>query len=640
MEEKEKGENEHTQPFTARGFYGRAQSQDQVLLRVAKTRKHLRQRPLIRDYRPGILGPPATWKTFRRQADAIKFAQVQGNGLMVFSFEGEALGQGGKRNFVVTHPKMMWVHQCERNLTQRCTYEVIQENSVCKLYFDLEFMYTHNSESDGLQMTNTFIKIVCYFLLKEFGVHCSRENIVDLTSHSFAKFSRHLIFNIPDVAFANNIYVGNFVNMICNQIRTWAREGMKETLGFKFSDVERLFVTDTKGNKVLFCDEGVYTKNRNFRILRSTKFGKNSPLVVAQENQYVPLKKAGESTEELLFMDSLVTTVRESPRILTFGDDGTKRSQCQQERKGSGPGMEGFSHSPYPEIDKYIQSILGQGYIRCWFYFPQSELLVYEIANNRFCHNIGREHKSNGIMYVANLKLAVYYQKCHDPDCQDYRSNPIPLPEWTVFWKNMGEDEVMEWIQEPQSDTTGIWNDSDDDSLLSMVATQVENEQKSSIMTAAATQFENEDDNNLIIMAAAQVEKEDLSDSELTSAVSKFEMWDKIDEMSLSSLSRQNSLQSSQKSNPWDKLSLISSPNSSFFDESSQKSSDGCGINFGPETFSADQKVQQNLNTYDFDSDEDFASAAAKVEEEMRNQAWDEVEFNSCGLDDEDFLLP
>ncbi|ROT64075.1 putative DNA-directed primase/polymerase protein-like [Penaeus vannamei] len=490
MEEEEKGGNERTQPLTTRGFYGKGQSRDRVLLRIAKTRKHLKQRPLVSEYRPGILGPPATWKTFRRQADAIKFAQVQGNGLMVFSFEGEALGQGGKRNFVVTHPKMMWIHQCERSPTQRCTYEVIQENSV----------------------------------------------------------------------------------------------------------------------------------------------------LIAPENQYVPLTKTGDSAEELFFLDSLVTTVRESPKILTFGDDGMKRLKCRQkEREGAGLGMEGFSHSPYPEIDKYIQSILGHGYIRCWFYFPQSELLVYEIANNRFCHNIGREHKSNGVMYVANLKLAVYYQKCHDSDCQDYRSNPIPLPEWTVFWKNMGDEEVMEWIQGSQNGEDDIWDDNEEDnSLLTMAATQIENEHNNNIMDVAATEFENEDDNNLLLMAAAEVENEHLSDTKLNTAVKKFEMWDKIDEMSLSSLSRQ----SSQKSNPWDRLSLISSPNSSFFDESSQKSLDDCRTNFCPETFLANQRVRKNSNTYDFDSDEEFASAAAKVEDELQSQAGDEVEFNSCGLDDEDFLLP
>ena len=31
---------------------------------------------------------------------------------------------------------------------------------------------------------------------------------------------------------------------------------------------------------------GVYTKNRNFRILNSTKIGKNSPLLVSSENAF------------------------------------------------------------------------------------------------------------------------------------------------------------------------------------------------------------------------------------------------------------------------------------------------------------------------------------------------------------------
>jgi hypothetical protein len=30
-------------------------------------------------------------------------------------------------------------------------------------------------------------------------------------------------------------------------------------------------------------------------------------------------------------------------------------------------------------------------------YFPVGKLLVYTIGGNRFCHNIGRPHKSNRI---------------------------------------------------------------------------------------------------------------------------------------------------------------------------------------------------------------------------------------------------
>lgn len=64
--------------------------------------------------------------------------------------------------------------------------------------------------------------------------------------------------------------------------------------------------------------------------------------------------------------------------------------------------IEGYSKSPYPEVDDFISDLIMQtsacGVIRHWTYFQQGELLVYEIARYRFCHNIGREHRSNNIM--------------------------------------------------------------------------------------------------------------------------------------------------------------------------------------------------------------------------------------------------
>lgn len=64
--------------------------------------------------------------------------------------------------------------------------------------------------------------------------------------------------------------------------------------------------------------------------------------------------------------------------------------------------LEGYKESPYPEIDKYISAIINNGgvpgTIRRWTYFSQGQVLIYDVANNRWCENIGRPHKSNNIM--------------------------------------------------------------------------------------------------------------------------------------------------------------------------------------------------------------------------------------------------
>lgn len=603
--EKSTREQDACATFDIEIFYGRARQTQDRLLYVARAVKHMEQSPLPCEYNPGILGPPTTWKTFSRQSEAIKFAQMQGEGLMVFSFEGDAIGGGGKRNYVVTHPSMMWIRHCGRLPNQRCTYEVIQEQSVCKLYFDLEFLYTYNPNRDGVSMTNTFIHIVCYFLHKEFNIFCTRKNILDLSSTSCSKFSRHLIFNIPGAAFATNIHVGNFVVMICNKIRVWVKEREIVTVpGVTLSDVKNLFVTDSKNAEVLFCDEGVYTRNRNFRLYQSTKLGKNSPLIIAKENEYIPDIKSGIYQDEKLFQDSLITLVDNNCRILMYGGSchRVKRSETKNNNRKH-PEMEGCSHSPYPEIDDYIQSIIGFGHIRCWYYFSQGERLVYEIAHNRFCYNIGREHKSNGIIYIVDLKSKTYYQKCHDPDCKEFRSEAWPLPESTVFWQNMTDADIMEWVH-------------------------------------SVDDCSSDDDDRLLLTALTRAEIEDVSDEQLVHAAEAYEMWDELDHILSSSCSLQGSHQSSQsnfshKSNPWERLSFLSSPGSSFFDELSQNITQDLKLSQNHlETGIYEKSEIEKSCIYEVDVDKEFVKAAVAPEEHNCDEDFVKAE---TALEEHDF---
>ena len=62
----------------------------------------------------------------------------------------------------------------------------------------------------------------------------------------------------------------------------------------------------------------------------------------------------------------------------------------------------GYEGSPYPEIDRFILSVINkggvQGSIRRYVYFSEGEILIYDISKNRWCENIGRAHSSNNIM--------------------------------------------------------------------------------------------------------------------------------------------------------------------------------------------------------------------------------------------------
>lgn len=612
--EDERDECSGCSAFTISGFYGKARPavtssrEREKILRIEKKTKEIAERPLPSVYNPGVLGPPVIWKTFPRQAEAVKYSQLQGQGLMVFSFESDILGNNGKRNFVVAHPRLMWLRLLERNPNRRCSYEVIQEHSVCKLYFDLEFYYEYNGHKDGSNMVDTFIHIVCFFLKKEFDVDCSRRNIIDLDSSTAEKFSRHLIFNVASRAFANNIHVGNFVIMICDKIRACVGEPSVEIPGVSCEDVETLLVTKNSEKVVgLFCDEGVYTKNRNFRCLHCTKRGKNTPLKVAKENQYESVPKNGVCENEQFFIDSLVTTVDENCNVLTFGEETSRVLRSSMRKQKDKSVLDGLSSSPYPEVDKHIENVVFPGYVRSWFCFSQNEVVVYEISGNRYCYNVGREHRSNGIMYVVNLKTGEYYQKCHDPDCRDFRSCIWHLPESVLFWKTLDDDEIMAVAQ-------------------------------------SVVDFDESDtDDELFVTADIQAEPEGatVSDEELLCQAKKLEMWDKLDALSSASSSLQGSQQGSQSlsqtSNPWDRLSQLSTPDSSCFATVSElhnsfkegrqgESTVGCGITSS--TFdNAVDGITEN------DSDEEFARRAELIERDVfsldSNTKYSEVEFNS-----------
>lgn len=62
----------------------------------------------------------------------------------------------------------------------------------------------------------------------------------------------------------------------------------------------------------------------------------------------------------------------------------------------------------------------------------KKQILLFFFAN-RYCENIGRCHKSNNVLWIVNLKNKMIYQKCHDPDCFGFKSQPKQLPEEIYF---------------------------------------------------------------------------------------------------------------------------------------------------------------------------------------------------------------
>lgn len=57
----------------------------------------------------------------------------------------------------------------------------------------------------------------------------------------------------------------------------------------------------------------MYTRNRNFRLYKSSKVGRNAAFTVAQDNQFAAKPAKGMSVEESVFFASLVCNIRYVP---------------------------------------------------------------------------------------------------------------------------------------------------------------------------------------------------------------------------------------------------------------------------------------------------------------------------------------
>ena len=53
-----------------------------------------------------------------------------------------------------------------------------------------------------------------------------------------------------------------------------------------------------------------------------------------------------------------------------------------------------------------------QGQVRSWVDWPGAGLLLLNMRGNRWCGNVGRAHKSNGIFYVVDLQASCPCTPC------------------------------------------------------------------------------------------------------------------------------------------------------------------------------------------------------------------------------------
>ncbi|CAI5701168.1 unnamed protein product [Peronospora effusa] len=389
----------------------------------------------------------------------------------VFCFEN---ARNGKRRFLVASFAEFWKNYTKTRADQRHVYEIIREGVPCRLYLDLEFKRAINSHVDGDALVARLLSLFQLQFYRRYGIRVHHRDIYQLESSTSAKFSRHVIFHLPGSdLFANNLHAGAFVRELINDLVALIDEDSKEERPDQLYSpflVNTESENDPVGKKQLFIDTGVYTRNRMFRVLGSSKFKKQAVLCM--------LNASSSSLTELDQESFLNTLVCPYP-VIEAVIDSQQTKPFRLLRCEASPaviGRSGRFHSSsakslvassvecrssvYPVLDAFILSKATkggvQGKIRAiqMLLTKSSDMLaivpgegshheppgantlsrpwmiIYHMAHNRWCANIRRPHKSNNVMFIVDIEQRVFYQKCHDPVCQsmDFRSPPQPLP--------------------------------------------------------------------------------------------------------------------------------------------------------------------------------------------------------------------
>lgn len=209
----------------------------------------------------------------------------------------------GKRKYIVGHlGRFMDYYWRKCDVKQRHYYELIREKTPCRLYFDLEFSKVSNPEITE-DLSDLLLKELMEELILEFkniyNIDLGKDCIVELDSSTETKFSCHWIVHLPNgELFSDATAAGRFVRVFVGRLADELASGQlkRSTLA------NYLFVNaatpknkhqtrtpmDEITSKSCVVDLGVYTRNRLFRILGSSKFGKpaSAALHISASNEF------------------------------------------------------------------------------------------------------------------------------------------------------------------------------------------------------------------------------------------------------------------------------------------------------------------------------------------------------------------
>ena len=320
----------------------------------------------------------------------------------------------GRRKFYIATKAVFWKRYENHSIPHYC-FEIVEACRRCRLFFDIDICKQTNPKFEKRSSMKIFIQYICTMVKKLLNRDITTSNILQLEASTSEKVSFHLI--VHGFVLENILHCQVFVERMARNLENILKiprmqkiEGTELTL----NDFQQLKVKSSNGGDAFIFDRSVYKVNQQFRLIYSSKRGKENPLVVASSNLF-PI-----SNKMCLFDDSLLS-------FDIFSPVSTVESSKKHMDSYNTPSM---SITLPTTLDDFVLA-----YVRS--FEEKAELgrksmknncLKYDISGSRWCHSIGRHHKSNRIYIIVDIEKCILYQRCYDLECGTHISPPMDFP--------------------------------------------------------------------------------------------------------------------------------------------------------------------------------------------------------------------
>ena len=349
--------------------------------------------------------------TAKPQASAFAFADLRG-GLPVF---GRQIGDKNWGYLAQSWETFFNVYG-GMNSEDRTFFELVRPGVPINAYFDSELVRATNPGFEvGSELEKKIIEEAKRVILE--GIHSCFPQVKEeeielheLDASNAKKISRHFHIRIKGKALADFETAGMLYDEIVSRLPA-------DSI---------LNVVDPKAvGKACFLDPSVYTKNRQFRIYQSRKFGDyrflSSPLH----------DKPGDKPQIEILKKTLITYFAPAEKkklILLYLKSEVARKRKQAKRA---PTKERIKKDRSEDSSHWLAIELATIFDSPPYKKTMEEdgTIIHYLLDTKKCEHFGGEHGSNHIIATVDLNSKTYRMSCFSTHCKGKISPPKSIPE-------------------------------------------------------------------------------------------------------------------------------------------------------------------------------------------------------------------